>query len=310
MDLKNDKVSVYINGVVYKADKLGFRDQIPGNLVFGKNQYYTEVPNMAIKNLTVGDGQKNYSFPLDEWKGNQLHDQNGEITGMVENPVWRINESYFWKPVYTQFFKEVAGLNFNTLDQSLFIFKKDSLITFDPELKRPTVTSYKNKLPVSLVLGKSIFNSKENKCYIYELFDISKGMPSVASLNMDRGDLRWEIIGKTILPQQRHHHNVFYDLKQDTFYMFGGYGGYKYYNTFLKYDKTADHWEQVVFKGDTIMPRFFAATGNSDNPDELFLFGGYGNESGNQVVGGKQFYDLYRINLKDHTIKKCWVMHP
>jgi hypothetical protein len=49
MDMKNDKVSVYINGVVYHADKLGFRDQIPGNLVFGKNQYYTEVPNMAIK---------------------------------------------------------------------------------------------------------------------------------------------------------------------------------------------------------------------------------------------------------------------
>lgn len=310
MDLINDKVSIYINGVVYKETQFGFKDQIAGNLVFGKNQYYTEVPNMAIKNLTVGDGEKNYSFPLDEWKGNQLHDQEGDVTGTVENPVWRINESYFWKPAYSQFFREVVGLNFNTTNQSLFIFKKDSLITFDSELKRPTATPYKNKLPVSLVLGKSIFNAKENKCYIYELFDIAKGMPSVASLNMDMNNLRWETIGKTILPQQQHHHNVFYDLKRDTFYIFGGYGGYKYHNTFLKYDRTADQWERVFFKGDTIMPRFFAAIGNSDNPDELFLFGGYGNESGNQVVGGKQFYDLYRINLKDHTVKKCWAMHP
>lgn len=310
LDLKNDKVSVYINGTGYNADKLGFKDQITGSLVFGKNQFYTEVPNMAIKNLTVGDGDKNFSFPLDEWSGNQLHDQDGKVTGVVENPIWRINESYFWKLVYKRGFKEVAGLNFNTVDQNLFIFKKDSLFTFDPESKRITTLPYKNKLPVSLVLGKSIVNTKENKCYIYELFDIAKGMPSIASLNMNRGDLSWQVVGKAAMPQQRHHHNIFYNLKQDTIYMFGGYGGYKYYNTFLKYDRTADKWNKVIFKGDTIMPRFFAAIGKSDNPDELFLFGGYGNESGNQVVGGKQFYDLYRINLKSHSVKKCWVTHP
>jgi len=40
---------------------------------------------------------KNYFFPLDEWDGNSVHDQNGRITGFVENPVWLINESYFWK---------------------------------------------------------------------------------------------------------------------------------------------------------------------------------------------------------------------
>jgi DNA-binding SARP family transcriptional activator len=310
LDLKKDKVSIYINGIAYTADKFGFKGQIPGNLVFGKNQYYTEVPNMAIKNLTVGDGNKNYSFLLDEWKGTQVHDQEGEVTGVVENPVWLINESYFWKPVYQQSFKDVAGLNFNTNDQNLFIFKRDSLITFDSELKRATVTAYKNKLPVSMVLGKSIFNAKENKCYIYELFDIPKGAASVAALNMDRNNLQWEVLGKTILPKQRHHHNIFYNLQQDTFYMFGGYGGYKYYNTFLRYNATKDNWENVTFKGDVITPRFFAATGNADRPDELFLFGGYGNESGNQIVGGKQFYDLYRINLKDHVVKKCWAIHP
>ncbi|MDB5026262.1 MAG: hypothetical protein JWP78_4017 [Mucilaginibacter sp.] len=310
LDLNGDKVTIYINNKLYRADGLGFNGKIPGNLVFGKNQYYTEVPNMAIKNLTVSDDHKSYVFPLDEWKGNQVHDQQGDVTGLVENPVWLINGSYFWKPVYQQSFKEVAGLNFNTLSQNLFIFKRDSLITFDSELKGSAAIAYQNKLPVSMVLGKSIFNAKENKCYIYELFDIAKGMPSVAALDMNKNSLKWETIGRTILPQQRHHHNIFYDLKQDTFYMFGGYGAYSYYNAFSKYDKASHRWERVAFKGDAITPRFFAATGNSDNNDELFLFGGYGNESGNQIVGGKQFYDLYRINLKNHTIKKCWAVRP
>jgi len=38
--------------------------------------------------------------------------------------------------------------------------------------------------------------------------------------------------------------------------------------------------------------------------------GGYGNESGSQIVGGRQYYDLYRINLQTHVIKKCWNIHP
>ncbi|HTK20814.1 MAG TPA: hypothetical protein VL442_14915, partial [Mucilaginibacter sp.] len=166
-DLKNDKLDLYINNKLYHANELGFKDQVEGNITFGKNQFYTEVPSMAIKNLSVGDDKKTYVFPLDEWKGTELHDQEGDVTGTVDNPVWLINESYFWKPFYRNSFKQVVGLNFNTTDQNLFIFKKDSLITFDSESKRAVVTPYQNPLPVPMVLGKSIFNARENKLYIY-----------------------------------------------------------------------------------------------------------------------------------------------
>jgi two-component SAPR family response regulator len=309
-DLDSDKLIINIDDQIYHADKLGFKGQIPANIIFGKNQFYTEVPNMAIKNLSVGDDSKGYFFPLDEWSGGSVHDKNGEATGLVENPVWLINESYFWKPVYTKTFYDVAGLNFNTTDQSLFIFSKDSLISFDPELKTVSSFPYKNKLPVPMVLGKSIYNPWLNKCYVYELFDIPKGTSSVAALNLDKNNLSWQVVGKATWPYQLHHHNIFYDFKHDNFYLFGGYGNFNYHNIFLKYNDTTDKWEKVIFKGDLITPRFFAATGNSDKPDELFLFGGYGNESGNQIVGGKQVYDLFRINLKDHTVKKCWNIHP
>ncbi len=309
-NLTADRVTVYINNIGYTADHLGFKGQMPANIIFGKNQHYVEVPNMAIKNLTIADGSKTYTFPLDEWNGNIVHDGDGKATGMVENPVWLINESYFWKPVYQKAFTDVAGLNFNPIDQSIFIFSKDTLTTYNPESKSVTASPYKNPLPVPMVLGKSIFNITENKLYLYELFDVPKGMSSVASLKMDKNNLAWQAIGKTSLPTQLHHHNIFYDVKKDAFYLFGGYGSYNYHNKFLKYDSVADKWEQVTFTGDKITPRFFAATGYSNKQDELYLFGGYGNESGNQIVGGKQYYDFYRINLKDHTIKKCWEIHP
>ena len=307
-DLTADKVNININNTNYAAAKLGLNDKITAKLIFGKNPLYTEVPRMAIKNLLVGDNSKQYFFPLNEWDGNNVHDADKNIIGYVENPVWLTKESYFWKPVYMNAFKDVAGLNFNPLNQNVFIFSKDSIITYNPEEKTITYSLYKNKMPVQMVLGKSIFNKKENKCYIYELFDIKNRMPSIATLDMNT--LEWQTIGKATLPNQLHHHNIFYDIPQDTFYLFGGYGAYNYHNNFLFYDKVTDKWEPVIFKGDRISPRFFSAIGPSDKPGEFFLFGGYGNESGNQVVGGKQYYDLYRINLKDHTVKKCWETQP
>ena len=310
LDLAGDKVLIHVDSSTYQADHLGFKDQMAADLVFGKNQKYTEVPNMALRNLEIGDGHKRYLFPLNEWTGNGVHDSNGELAGITENPVWLINASYFWKPVYSEYAKEVAGLNFNPLGQNLFIFTRDSLITYNPELKGATAAAYANKMPVNMVLGKSIFNTRENKCYVYELFDIARGAPSVAALNMEGGKLKWDVVGRDALPYQLHHHNIFYDPGQDKFYLFGGYGSYRYHNGFLRYDDSVDKWERTTFKGDTIPPRFFSATGPSDREGELFLFGGYGNESGNQVVGGKQYYDFYRIDLRNHTVKRCWQISP
>ncbi len=309
-NLAADKVNITINNAVYSADKLGLKNKITASLIFGKNPLYTEVPRMAIKNLSVGDDSKQYFFQLDEWSGNNVHDADKNIIGYVENPAWLTKESYFWKAVYMHTFKAVAGLNFDPLSQNIFILSKDSLITYNSEQRTATSHAYKNKMPVQMVLGKSIFNTKENKCYTYEVFDIKNGMPSIAALNMNENDLQWETIGKATLPNQLHHHNIFYNTREDTIYLFGGYGSYSYHNTFFYYDKQADKWQPIIFKGDRISPRFFSAIGPSDQTDEIFLFGGYGNESGNQVVGGKQYYDLYRINLNKHTIKKCWEIHP
>lgn len=307
-DLKDDAVAIEIDNHTYRAEKLGFHADMAANLVFGKNQYYTEVPNMAIRNLAIGDKNKRFSFPLDEWNGLVVHDAQGKPRGAVENPVWLINESYFWKPVYTVAEGDVAGLNFDPLQEDLFIFTRDSLITYRPEWNAVSATAYANPLPVPMVLGKSIFNPKTQKCYVYELFDIPKGRPSVAALDLAGGNPKWDSVGKVNLPYQLHHHNIFYDARGDQIYLFGGYGNYHYHNNFLRYDDTTDQWQQVRFSGDTISPRFFAATGPADTAGELFLFGGYGNESGNQVVGGRQYYDFYRVDLRKHSIKRCWTI--
>src|SRR6185437_10523509 len=306
-DLKNDDAIVCIDNQKYKLSNLGIANDIQPKLVFGENKYFIEVTHMAIRNLTVGDDNKAYFFPLNEWKGNAVHNNSGEAIGNVENPIWLANESFFWTPVYNHTFNEVKGLNFDPINQKLFVFGKDSIIFFDSTATRTTSLAYKNPLPIPMVLGKNIFNTKENKLYAYEVYNDKKDEVSIAALDMKT--LQWQTIGRAALTEQRHHHNVFYDANQDSFFIFGGYGGFAYHNVFYTYNSKEDKWKPVQFTGDTITPRFFSASGNSEKPNEIFIFGGYGNKSGNQIIGGQQYYDLYRVNLQNHTIKKCWEIH-
>lgn len=308
LDLVANTATVWVDGKLYKAENIDFEDAITPELIFGLNPYYTEVPDMAIKELMVGDGSKSYFFPLNEWSGNIAHDQSGEEVGLIQNPVWLSNESYFWKPVYNHAFANVAGLNFNPVDDDLVMYGHDSLVVYHPENNNVNTLTYKNRMPIPMVLGKSIFNTREDKVYAYEAYNEAKGAVNMASLDMKT--LEWKGIGKTTFPQQRHHHNIFYNAAQDSIYLFGGYGTFTYYNIFYNYNPQQDKWVKVKFKGDTITPRFFSAVGKKEGADDVYLFGGYGNESGSQIVGGKQYYDLYCINLTEHTIKKLWEIHP
>src|SRR3954471_3075796 len=85
---------------------------------------------------------------------------------------------------------------------------------------------------------------------------------------------------------------------------------YSYHKDFFSYDRSADAWKITLFTGDKIDPRFFSGYSAANENNEVYIFGGYGNQSGNQVVGGQHFYDLYKVNLTAHTIKKCWKIKP
>jgi two-component SAPR family response regulator len=308
IDLKANTVGFYVNGQWYRASDFGFDNKLIPIITFGKNPHYSDVPKMAVKNLTVSDDSKTYTFPLNEWSGADVHDSSGEIRGHVDNPVWLINGSYFWEKRVAFSFHEVAGSNFSLKDQSLLIFKSDSLICYDVKSGRISARAFQNKVPVPLFLGKSILNTRENKLYAYEVLRAAKLGPCVASL--DLATLKWDVVGNANIKEQRHHHNIFYDKDQNNLYLFGGYGSFAYHNDFFKLNKQTDSWDKTTFTGDRITPRFFSASSQANENNEVYIFGGYGNQSGNQIVGGKHFYDLYRVNLSNHTTKKCWEIKP
>jgi DNA-binding SARP family transcriptional activator len=308
MDLDNDSVTITLNNKIYKAAGFGFRRSIAPKIVFGKNDHYTDVPNMAIRNLEIKSGDETYSFPLNEWRGNEVHNKQGDYIGHVSNPNWLINESYFWSLAYSTTFNSPAGLNFDAASHDIVVYGKDSLTRFNVPSRAISSKSYANQMPLKLLLGKSVWNERLGEIYIYEVNPQVQAGPALAALNLK--DLSWKTIGRATLPEQRHHHNAFYVPGNDEWYLFGGYGGFAYHNDIFKYNKKSDHWDKLTFTGDVITPRFFSAAGSASNPNEVYVFGGYGNKSGNQAVGAVHYYDLYRLNLKTRVIKKCWEIKP
>ena len=78
---------------------------------------------------------------------------------------------------------------------------------------------------------------------------------------------------------------------------------------FLSYDIGLNRWDTIHFSGDRILPRFFAGMAVSPDYKRIYVYGGKGNESGDQNIGLEYFYDLYQIDMEKHTIRKLW-NHP
>lgn len=69
-------------------------------------------------------------------------------------------------------------------------------------------------------------------------------------------------------------------------------------------------WDTIQFSGDRITPRFFAGLAVSDNYKYAYIYGGKGNEAGDQNIGVQYYYDLYRVDLEQQAIRKLWEQKP
>jgi DNA-binding SARP family transcriptional activator len=79
-----------------------------------------------------------------------------------------------------------------------------------------------------------------------------------------------------------------------------------YNKIFYAFDTETHSWDTLRFEGDTIRPRYFVSMGYQKSSNSLYVFGGMGNTSGEQVVGRKYFYDLYKVDLNTKRVTKLW----
>lgn len=307
IDLTNGKSTLAINSRAQNGTiKTITHAELKPYFVFGRRENLVDVPSFAIRSLKISESKHSYNFLLNESAGEDVHDSTGKVQGKVTHPYWLLNDSYHWKKVLNIASKSITGSKFNEKDQSILFINQDSLYRYNVVSKQLASEAYANKLPVKLLLGTNYIEESSNKIYTYEINNLPAGDVTMAAL--DVSTRTWQVTGKAYTPVQLHHHNGFL-MKDNRYVVFGGFGNKCYSNNFLAYNPVTDRWDTLHFKGDRVSPRFFSSIATSPKGDFLYIYGGVGNDSGDQTVGHNYYDDLYRVNLENQTIKKCWDNH-
>ena len=304
-DLQQDVLTIRIGDNEKKITSLGLKDTFCPHLFFGRYDYILDMPTFAIRNLKLeGDRSHSYTFPLNENEGEEVHTSTGKVLGTVVNPVWLINGSYHWEKLFEYSFQTPSGITFEPDSQRLIIFSQDSLLTYNLLKRQPQKYSYSNKLPVKLQLATHFMNTTDGKLYVYELNNLPLGDATVAALDLNNQE--WKQTGVAALPVQLHHHDGFWDDTTGKYLVFGGFGNKRFNNTFLEYDIEGDRWDTLSYSGDRIIPRYFSGMAVNKNREHIYVFGGMGNESGEQSVGRNYLHDLYLLDRKQQSVRRLW----
>ena len=304
-DLQQDVLTIRIGDNEKKITSLGLKDTFCPHLFFGRYDYILDMPTFAIRNLKLeGDRSHSYTFPLNENEGEEVHTSTGKVLGTVVNPVWLINGSYHWEKLFEYSFQTPSGITFEPDSQRLIIFSQDSLLTYNLLKRQPQKYSYSNKLPVKLQLATHFMNTTDGKLYVYALNNLPLGDATVAALDLNNQE--WKQTGVAALPVQLHHHDGFWDETTGKYLVFGGFGNKRFNNTFLEYDIEGDRWDTLSYSGDRIIPRYFSGMAVNKNREHIYVFGGMGNESGEQSVGRNYLHDLYLLDRKQQSVRRLW----
>jgi two-component SAPR family response regulator len=303
-NLKSDSINLTINDRTFGARSEALPDNYYPIILFGKSDHIIDVPSFALKDLSVGNEEK-YLFELKESEGTIVHDISGKTFGEVSNPEWLVNDAYHWKYRVTFRSQSVAGANYNAERKEIYYFNSDTLRIYDVRSGNIQSKLFETKVPVKLKLGTNFIDTKSNKLYSYEPYNDDYQGPTVASL--DLATYNWTTESSEQLESPLHHHGGYFDPLSRHYTFFGGFGKMHYSKDFFAYDLDKKNWDTLAsFTGDFLSPRYFSSVGYLKDNNSIYIFGGMGNESGEQVVGRQYYYDLYKIDLNTRKVSKLW----
>ena len=270
------------------------------NIFFGKSEYNIDVADFELRKINVFSDNNSFFIPLNESKGKNVHLSDGTIIGRVVNPVWLINESYYWKKNSTFKINSVGGYQFNYESGEVIIFTRDSIRTIDVNTGKLSKYKFPSPLPLDIQLGNSFIH--ENQLFIYDVNNLPIGDCSMVSVDLKTFEVK--CISFDQLDMQLHHHtSIHYD---NNLLIYGGFGNDRYSNSFLSMNLKNAVWDTVNVMGDEIYPRYFTSSFFDPLTKSMYVFGGMGNQAGDHTIGRKYFYDLYRLDLNSFRIKKIW----
>jgi two-component SAPR family response regulator len=307
-DLQHDQLVLTVGDTVLTQQKIGLKAGDCFQFFFGASQYkqarITDVPPMKIRDVKLLKGETlQYRWPLDEREGaNSLETQRGQHA-LATNPVWIRNTHYEWRLAKQLTVRRSPSFAFNAGQGILYLISSDSLYNYYTVNGETTAAAYPSGQQLLLRGNQSLYVDAAAS-----LYNIYIDHHQVATYNFKQND--WDKKFKLGPVTDYWHFNKLYCPKDTSLYLFNGYGHFRYRDTILRYHIPTATWGTITTTGDKLLPRYLAAAGANGKGDGAYILGGYGSETGQQILAPKSYYDMLFFDAGKQTIKKLFELQP
>ena len=284
--LNEDKLIFYTPDTFYIQNNVGFKKNESIKIIFGANDYKqfnnTDVPTMSIKDIEIFEkGKLRFNWPLNEKEGNVATDKIKGKKAIVINPSWIVPNHYNWERIYEDEVANAVTVAADTEGGKIFIICKTEITIYDTRKNNITKIKY-NKIPTFPAENyRAIYNKLDNHVYCY-LVDKAP----YYKINVETGEVE-EIGFSSNIRSRFIQHNSYFNASANDIYLFGGYGLHRYENSIRRLDLTDQVWENLSTNDTIFPPRYLAGLGSLN--DTIYILGGYGSESGNQIINPQNY---------------------
>lgn len=303
------KLTFSIQDVAVLQKNISLKNADSFKFMFGANNYKqfasTDVPDMSIRDIKLYVNKKlKYHYPLNEINGNFAFDASGVNKAIVTHANWILHRHQEWEKIFENQVYGSQLITADTVNDILYLLRNKELLVYNIEKKEPIIVKYKNA-PIYLTSDhRAVYNYQDKKIYCYL---IDKNV--VSNLNIQTGV--WEneaVFTKEKHKQKYQHHNSIYSTVDNAIYTFGGYGQYSYNNEVRRIDLKQGAFEGLKTNASIFHPRYLAGIGELN--DTIYMLGGYGSDSGSQLLNPKSYFDLLGYSIKEKKfIKKFEIPH-
>lgn len=273
-------------------------------VLFGTNAFEgfqtTDIPPMNIRDIVVKEGDAiRYNWPLSEVAGDTATDRQEGKTAAVKNPVWINPRHNHWRLAQTWEVNGYPAVAFDRNTEVFYLVTGDTLYHLSFKNGQAAGTALSQRLENLLPGNQAVFDPYNNKLYSFYADERKAG-------TYDAANRRWDVAytpgGLTVFWQA----NKFFSRSDSSLYILCGYGQMQYKNLVQRYRPSAASWDTVSVSGERLVPRYLAAVGATTNGDTAYILGGYGSNSGSQVINPRHQYDLMAFYVKDHSFHKLY----
>lgn len=300
-DIKNSTLSAILPDTTITVNGLALRKGDKLRLYFGLCDYEsyrtTDVPAMNIRDIKLIEGTKIvHHWPLYELSGNSARDIAGNSHASVVQPLWLKSENYNWKEIYNLESEGNLQVTFDKNKEDVIIIGPKEILRYSVRNNEKTRFIPKNINTNILSLRQAVYDNQSDLLYSLDIDKQSLSEFDFKSLIWS-GDLE-----PGLTESDFEHYNKYFSDPENSVYYFGGYGHHKYKNLVQKYDLNSGKMELLKPTGDFFSPRYLGALGVLN--DTIYILGGFGSTTGEQILNPHSYTDLMAFSLKDHSFHK------